>query len=405
MSTSLLATGVWVIALPLFTLHLGYGPSTVGVVAGCGLIGTLASLLFGGALLDRHPKRIILACSAFVPGIVLIAISLWAEAATVPWPALAATAAIVGACDGVYGPANEALLPEIVERGQLHVGNSLQALAESLLLRAFGPAIGGAVVTLAGPEPAFAVVGALFLVTALFSHRVRSAYEPAPPKLASGWGSVLHEIREGFQYVAKTRWLLTAIVWAALALLLQAGLISVALPVVFGEGSASSYAMIMVGSGLASAVGSMLSSLVIRPKNRFRALFTAWSLGSLPLIAIAVAPTVTVSATAMVLTGLFNAYGNVLWQTLMQQGVPDELRGRVISVDWFGSISLMPVSTVVIGLFIDHGIVRLPFLMAGTIPVVLAFAAYAIIKRGPCDAALSAAAVAPATTPPGEPAS
>ena len=83
----------------------------------------------------------------------------------------------------------------------------------------------------------------------------------------------------------------------------------------------------------------------------------------------------------MVLVGLFNAYGNVLWQTLMQQGVPDDLRGRVTSVDWFGSISLMPISTVVTGLFIDHGIVRLLFLLAGTVPVVLAFIAYAIIAK------------------------
>jgi MFS family permease len=381
LSSSLLAAGVWVIALPLFTLHLGYGPATVGIVVGCGLIGTLASLLFGGALLDRHPKRTILAWSAFIPGTVLLAICLWAEAATIPWYALAATAAIVGACDGVYGPANESLLPEIVEKEHLHVGNSLQALVESLLLKAFGPAIGGATIALAGPAPALAVVGVLFLVTAAFSRQIVPAYEPPAPDRSAGWASVFQDIGDGFRYVAQTKWIWTAVLWSALALLLQAGPRSVALPVVFGEGSAGAYALIMVGYGIASAVGSLVSSFAIRPDNRFGTLFAAWSLGSLPLIAIAFHPTVAVAAVAMVLVGLFNAYGNVLWQTLMQQGVPDDLRGRVTSVDWFGSISLMPISTVVTGLFIDHGIVRLLFLLAGTVPVVLAFIAYAIIAK------------------------
>ncbi|MFZ3392134.1 MFS transporter [Rhodococcus sp. 7Tela_A2] len=207
LSSSLLAAGVWVIALPLFTLHLGYGPATVGIVVGCGLIGTLASLLFGGALLDRHPKRTILAWSAFIPGTVLLAICLWAEAATIPWYALAATAAIVGACDGVYGPANESLLPEIVEKEHLHVGNSLQALVESLLLKAFGPAIGGATIALAGPAPALAVVGVLFLVTAAFSRQIVPAYEPPAPDRSAGWASVFQDIGDGFRYVAQTKWI------------------------------------------------------------------------------------------------------------------------------------------------------------------------------------------------------
>ena len=149
----------------------------------------------------------------------------------------------------------------------------------------------------------------------------------------------------------------------------------------FGEDSAGCYAVIMVGYGIASAVGSLVSSFAIGPISRFGALSTAWSMGSLPLLAIALRPTVVVAAIAMVVIGLCNAYGNVRWQTLMQDGAPDDLRGRVTSVDWFGSVSLMPISTVVTGLFIDHGLIRVLCLLAGSIPVALPVVAYAIVAK------------------------
>jgi hypothetical protein len=42
--------------------------------------------------------------------------------------------------------------------------------------------------------------------------------------------------------------------------------------------------------------------------------------------------------------GYFFEYGNVLWTALMQDLVPNEILGRVASVDWFMSVGLQPLA-------------------------------------------------------------
>src|SRR5207237_8254802 len=41
--------------------------------------------------------------------------------------------------------------------------------------------------------------------------------------------------------------------------------------------------------------------------------------------------------------------GEIVWQTMLQRRVPNELLGRVASVDWFVSAALVPISFVLTG--------------------------------------------------------
>ena len=41
--------------------------------------------------------------------------------------------------------------------------------------------------------------------------------------------------------------------------------------------------------------------------------------------------------------------GEIVWQTMLQRRVPNELLGRVASVDWFASAALVPISFVFTG--------------------------------------------------------
>ena len=65
----------------------------------------------------------------------------------------------------------------------------------------------------------------------------------------------------------------------------------------------------------------------------------------------------------------------VIWGTLLQRRVPPELLGRVASLDFFVSISLMPVSMALAGP-VAHAIgLAHTFLIAGTTPIVFAVVA------------------------------
>ena len=73
--------------------------------------------------------------------------------------------------------------------------------------------------------------------------------------------------------------------------------------------------------------------------------------------------------------GVLFAAPMVIWGTLLQRRVPPELLGRVASLDFFVSISLMPVSMALAGPVADAIGLANTFLIAGVTPIFFAVVA------------------------------
>ena len=74
-----------------------------------------------------------------------------------------------------------------------------------------------------------------------------------------------------------------------------------------------------------------------------------------------------------VLIGFINVQA-IAW---LQSRIPDDLRGRVMSLVTLGSVGLAPVSLAIAGALVDLGAVTLTFLAAGAIVIAAAFAGIA----------------------------
>ena len=81
---------------------------------------------------------------------------------------------------------------------------------------------------------------------------------------------------------------------------------------------------------------------------------------------------------ALFVVGAAFSAGMVIWGTLLQRRVPEGLRGRVSSLDFFVSLALMPVSMAVAGPSGAAFGIAPVFLVAGLVPVLLAVAAILI---------------------------
>jgi MFS family permease len=68
MALSLLAAGLWAVAVVWQVVALGGGPAALSSVTALGAGGMLASTLLGGALADRVPQRRILLTTELVQG-------------------------------------------------------------------------------------------------------------------------------------------------------------------------------------------------------------------------------------------------------------------------------------------------------------------------------------------------
>jgi hypothetical protein len=100
-----------------------------------------------------------------------------------------------------------------------------------------------------------------------------------------------------------------------------------------------------------------------------------WGVACLPMILMGRASAVwVVVACAFVLGALFSA-PMVIWGTLLQRRVPAHLLGRVASLDFFVSVSLMPISMALAGPVSNAIGLADTFLLAGVTPLVFAVVA------------------------------
>jgi MFS family permease len=99
-----------------------------------------------------------------------------------------------------------------------------------------------------------------------------------------------------------------------------------------------------------------------------------WSIGGLPFLGFALGQVVWVLALCAAVWGATLAFGMIVWTTRMATRVPERLRGRVNSVDWFVSIGLAPASFALTGPVSSLIGVRDTLLIAAIVPAVSTFA-------------------------------
>ena len=81
---------------------------------------------------------------------------------------------------------------------------------------------------------------------------------------------------------------------------------------------------------------------------------------------------------ALFVVGATYSAAMVIWGTLLQRRVPEGLRGRVSSLDFFVSLALMPVSMAIAGPAGAVFGIAAVFVVAGIVPGFLAVAAIVI---------------------------
>jgi MFS family permease len=294
---------------------------------------------------------------------------------------LAAVAFVTGMGMAFYYPAYSAWLPALVPESDLQAVNGFEGMMRPLVGQALGPAIAGAVVAAASPGHAFAVASVAALVGLALLLRVpetplRRTLDPE--HAAHPVRSALRDMREGFAYMVRTPWLLATLLFASLMILVLMGPLEVLIPFLVKDrlgGGPGDHSIVLASFGIGGAVGSLAMASVRMPRRYLTLMNLGWGVGSLPFVAIAYATGVwQVVAAAFVMGALFSA-PMVIWGTLLQRRVPPALLGRVASLDFFVSVSLMPVSMALAGPVSEAIGLRSTFLVAGFVPVVVAVVA------------------------------
>ncbi|MFC9558593.1 MFS transporter [Agromyces sp. NPDC056965] len=392
--SSLVGSGIWLVALVWQIVAIGGGAAELSLVAGASAIGMLLTTLLGGALADRIPQRRILVVVEVVRTASVGIVALLSLTGTLAVWQLAAVALVGGVMAGLYYPAYSALLPSVVPEDQLLAANGFEGMARPVLMQAAGPALASALIAVSSPGAALAVaaltgaaaVGFLVKVPDLPLRGGRLG-EPAGEhgdhgelSEANSGGSrhpavaLLVDVREGFVYMARTPWLLGTLGFASLLILLIMGPFEVLVPFVIKDaagGGPQEHALILAAFGIGGAVGSMVVASLRLPRRYLTVMNLLWAFGCLPLAVFGMTDQIWLMAIAAFTVGAAFNGGVVIWGTLLQRRVPPAMLGRVSSLDFFVSLAFMPVSMAIAGPAGETVGLPVVFLIAGVAPVVI----------------------------------
>ncbi len=382
LAVSLVGSGLWLVALAWQVIALGGGPAQLSLVTALYSVGLLAFVLFGGVAADRLPQRLVMLAADLVRAAVLLVLGALSLTGNLEVWHLAAGGLVIGAGEAFFIPSYTALLPRLLPEDELLAANGLEGTLRPLAQQATGPALGGVAVAALSPGVAILGGGLTYLVSAAFLlamnvKPVKSRATPDDP-VASGVASVVADLREGFGYVRRTSWLWATLLFALALVLIIIGPLEVLLPFAIRDnlgGGAGDYGLALAAFGVGGAAGALAISSRRLPRRYLSSMLLLWGLGMLPFAAIGLAGALWLVCAALFAVGAAFSSGGVIWGTLLQRRVPDGLRGRVSSLDFFVSLALMPVSMAIAGPAGAAFGVTAVFLVAGIVPGFLAVAA------------------------------
>jgi MFS family permease len=360
-SVSLVGDGIFLVALAWQTYELSNSPSALGWISAAYVAPMVVLLLAGGVLTDRFERRKLMIAADVIRTGTIGAVGALAVSGQLRLWQLALLAGLTGIGDALFAPAFGSIVPEIVPRELLAQANSLDQFVRPLS-GLVGPAVAGILIASSGVGTAFLADAATFAVstaTALF-------LTPRPlSRLADR--SVRRELREGFAFVRARTWLWATLLAAAIIMVAPSAR-NVLLPYLVKNdlhASASALGLIYAATAAGSIVAAFAYGQWGLPRHYVLAMYAGWAVALLVVAGYGVAGDVPQLVALGFVAGLGIALGQSIWGTMMHRLVPREVLGRVTSLDWMVSTSLMPMWLLVIGVVGDGIGVRQTLIGAG----------------------------------------
>jgi MFS family permease len=352
-TASLLGGGMWLVSLTWIVYDATNAPSALATVGSALSTTMLISLLLTGVLTDRFSRKVLLIVGNVVRATAVLALAFVALTDHFTLTAAYLIAAVYGIGEAIFGPPLGAIVPELLPKGQLLQGNSLQQLARPLALRFLGPALGGVLIGAFGVGSALGTATGVFLASTLATASIRS--RPANASRIREEASLLREMNEGFRFVWAHTW-----IWATLAswfvsLVLFLGPFQVLVPFVVKTelgASAISLGLVFGAAGLGGVGGALLMASMgdrWRPRQPVRFMYCALAVAVGCVSLFGIVAHLWQAIAVSLLEGVAATVGTIAWVTLIQRAVPSGLLGRVQSLDWLVSVGTPLISFALTG--------------------------------------------------------
>lgn len=285
--------------------------------------------LLGGAIADNWDRRrVMLAAQGFMLLVsIALAVFAWLDVLS-PWVLLGFTF-LLGCGSSFNAPAWQASVQDMVPRAQLPSAVSLNSMGFNIA-RSTGPAIGGAIVAVAGAAAAFAVNAVSYIGLIGVLARWQPNYEPRllPRE------HLVSAMAAGLRYVTMSPRILIVLL-RSIVFGLGAGAVLALLPLIAARlvnGGALDYGLLLGAFGV-GAVLAALSSAGLRARLSTEAIVSSASLGfALALLVAATSRSFAVTALAMLVSGAGWVLALSTFNVAVQLSAPRWVVGRALAL-------------------------------------------------------------------------
>jgi len=312
----------------------------LGIVGFVGGLPSWLFMLFAGVIADRIPRRTLLVITQVAMMVLALILAVLTFTDLVrPWHIIV-LAFLLGVANAFDAPARISFITELVSREDMTNGIALNATMFNIATIA-GPAVAGLTYAKVGPAWCFALNGLSFI--AIIIGLMLMHIKPVPP--APRQKNIWHELAVGLRFVGTNKVVLSLTGAIGMLGIFAMGIMTLipAWSVEVLHGDVTTNGWLVSARGFGALIGALMLASLGKMKIRGK----LWTIGSLSLpilmfvfawvhvLSISLAMLVVIGWSYMIMVNSSNA--------MVQSHVPDELRGRVMSVYtlvFFGSLPL-----------------------------------------------------------------
>lgn len=387
---SLIGDQFYMIALPWLVLQLTGNALAMGTVLALAGVPRALFMLVGGALTDRFTPRMVMLASNLLRMVLVSSLALIIVMGQIEMWMLYMFALVFGLVDAFFYPAQNAIVPRLVNKERLQLANTIMQGTLQLSLFA-GPVLAGYLITvldkavvistfqvsgeMQGIGLAFAIDALTFLASAITLWMI-SPNAGAAQRQDEGRGeNLLDSIREVLLVVWNDIRLRTFFILIAISNFLINGPLIVGIPVLantrFPEGAAA-FGMLMSTYGGGSLLGIAAAGILPRPPARRMGtvLGIVWSVLGLGVLSLGLIPYTPLAALVTLIMGAANGYVVIIFITWLQTSTQEAMLGRMMSLLMFASAGLLPLSSLLTGALISLHVIGL-FVISGSLMTLL----------------------------------
>jgi MFS family permease len=318
-----LARHALVVAVPYQVFVLTGSSLLVGMVGLVQIVPLIGCALLGGAVADAFDRRRVLVVVELLMSLTSVGFALNTGPSAPLWPIFALIAVNAG-ISGVESPARTAIIPSLVTPAQLPSAFALNASLNQSA-QVVGPAIAGVLIARWGIGAAYWAAAAASAGTALALIPL-GLRAPAP----AGGRVTVGAVIEGWRYLRRVPLLQQVLLVDLNAMVfgMPRALFPVIGTVVLG-GDATTVGLLHAAPGVGALVGALTTGWVAAVERQGRAIILGISVWGLAIVGFGVTRSIPVALVLLAVAGAGDVISNVFRNAILQQAVPDALRGRL----------------------------------------------------------------------------